>query len=44
MQRIWNKISLKKNDFDYLILMDGDGEDQPEELVTLVNTAIENKR
>ena len=33
----------KKNDYDHLVIMDGDGEDQPEELVTLVNTAIENK-
>ena len=33
----------KKNDYDHLVIMDGDGEDQPEELVWLVNTAIENK-
>ena len=33
----------KKNDYDHLVIMDGDGEDQPEELVSLVNTAIENK-
>ena len=33
----------KKDDYDHLVIMDGDGEDQPEELVSLVNTAIENK-
>jgi polyisoprenyl-phosphate glycosyltransferase len=32
---------LSKNiDFDYLILMDGDGEDRPEELKSLVNKAL----
>ena len=26
------KLCIKKIDFDYLILMDGDGEDRPEEI------------
>ena len=33
---------LKKKDFDYVILMDGDGEDRPTEIKSLVE-AIENK-
>ena len=31
----------KKDDFDYLIVMDGDGEDRPEEIKFLVNKALE---
>ena len=31
----------KKNDFDYLIVMDGDGEDRPEEVKELVLKSIE---
>ncbi len=31
-----------REDFDYLILMDGDGEDRPEEIVLLVEKIIEN--
>tara|TARA_A100001011_G_scaffold358588_1_gene404451 strand:- start:457 stop:1329 length:873 start_codon:yes stop_codon:yes gene_type:complete len=33
----------KKNDFDHLIVMDGDGEDRPEEIKYLVNQALENQ-
>ena len=33
----------KKNDFDHLIVMDGDGEDRPEELKYLINQALENQ-
>ena len=33
----------KKNDFDHLIIMDGDGEDRPEELKYLINQALENQ-
>ena len=33
----------KKKDFDYLILMDGDGEDRPEELPFLVKQVLKNK-
>jgi len=32
-----------KNDFDHLIVMDGDGEDRPEEIKYLVNQALENQ-
>ncbi|MFL2883551.1 MAG: glycosyltransferase [Pelagibacteraceae bacterium] len=32
----------KKNDYDHLILMDGDGEDRPEEIKLLVEKALEN--
>ena len=31
-----------REDFDYLILMDGDGEDRPEEIVLLVEKITEN--
>ena len=41
-----NAIGLKylteKEDFDYVILMDGDGEDRPEELTSLFNKSKEN--
>ena len=33
----------KKNDFDHLIVMDGDGEDRPEEIKYLVNQALEDQ-
>ena len=33
----------KKDDFDHLIVMDGDGEDRPEEIKYLVNQALENQ-
>ena len=33
----------KKLDFDYLILMDGDGEDRPEELKILINKILQDK-
>ncbi len=33
----------KKNGFDHLIIMDGDGEDRPEELKYLINQALENQ-
>ena len=33
----------KKNDFDNLIVMDGDGEDRPEEIKYLVNQALEDQ-
>ena len=33
----------KKDDFDHLIVMDGDGEDRPEEIKYLVNQALEDK-
>ena len=33
----------KKKDFDYLILMDGDGEDRPEEIKSLVEKALSNE-
>ena len=36
------KFLVEKEDFDYVILMDGDGEDQPEELVLLYNKSKEN--
>ena len=32
----------KKDDFDHLIVMDGDGEDRPEEIKYLVNQAVED--
>ncbi len=32
---------IKKNDFDYLIVMDGDGEDRPEEVKELILKSIE---
>ena len=32
----------KKENFDYLILMDGDGEDRPEEIKLLVNKVLKN--
>ena len=37
------KYLLKNNDFDYLILMDGDGEDRPEEIKLLVEKALIEK-
>tara|TARA_B100000029_G_scaffold455086_1_gene482067 strand:- start:1271 stop:2158 length:888 start_codon:yes stop_codon:yes gene_type:complete len=36
------KYLTEKEDFDYVILMDGDGEDRPEELSLLRNKALEN--
>jgi len=36
------KFLTENEDFDYVILMDGDGEDRPEELNLLRNKAIEN--
>ncbi len=33
----------EKKDFDYLIIMDGDGEDRPEEIKLLANKILENK-
>ena len=33
----------KNSDFDYLILMDGDGEDRPEELKPLIKKALDKK-
>jgi len=33
----------KNDDFDHLIVMDGDGEDRPEEIKYLVNQALEDK-
>ena len=33
----------KKDDFDHLIVMDGDGEDRPEEIKYLVNQALEDQ-
>ena len=33
----------KKDDFDHLIIMDGDGEDRPEEIKYLVNQALEDQ-
>ena len=32
----------KSNDFDYLIVMDGDGEDRPEEIVLLVRKTLQH--
>ena len=36
------KFLTEKEDFDYIILMDGDGEDRPEELTLLFNKSKEN--
>ena len=36
------KYITEKENFDYVILMDGDGEDQPEELTSLFNKSKEN--
>ena len=36
------KYLTEKEDFDYVILMDGDGEDRPEELTSLFNKSKEN--
>jgi len=36
------KFLTEKEDFDYVILMDGDGEDRPEELALLYNKSKEN--
>ena len=33
----------KKDDFDHLVVMDGDGEDRPEEIKYLVNQALEDQ-
>ena len=33
----------KKDDFDHLIVMDGDGEDRPEEIKYLINQALEDQ-
>ena len=35
------KYIFEKNDFDYVIPMDGDGEDRPEEIVTLIRKNLE---
>ena len=40
---LWNKILFKKMDFDHLILMDGDGEDRPEEIKPLIKNALDKK-
>ena len=34
--------TFQKNDFNHLIVMDGDGEDRPEEIKYLVNKANDN--
>ena len=34
----------KKGNFDHLIVMDGDGEDRPEEIKYLVNQALEDEK
>ena len=34
--------TFQKNDFNHLIVMDGDGEDRPEEIKYLVNKASDN--
>ena len=34
----------EKKDFDYMILMDGDGEDRPVEIEFLVNKALEDEK
>ena len=36
------KFLIEKEDFDYVILMDGDGEDRPEELTLLFNKSVES--
>ena len=36
------KFLTEKENFDYVILMDGDGEDRPEELTSLFNMSKEN--
>ena len=36
------KFLSEKEDFDHVILMDGDGEDRPDELNLLFNKSIEN--
>ena len=36
------KYLTEKEDFDYVILMDGDGEDRPEELTLIFNKSMEN--
>ena len=33
----WIKIYFEKEDFDYVIPMDGDGEDRPEEIKEFIN-------
>ena len=33
----------KNNDFDHLIVMDGDGEDRPQEIKMLVEKALEDE-
>ena len=40
MQCLWNKVFIKEKNFDYLILMDGDGEDRPEEIRLLVEKSL----
>tara|TARA_B100000941_G_C28496834_1_gene551513 strand:- start:510 stop:1382 length:873 start_codon:yes stop_codon:yes gene_type:complete len=37
------RYAVKNERFDYLILMDGDGEDRPEEIKTLINQALKYK-
>ena len=37
------KFLSKKKDFDFLIVMDGDGEDRPEEIKSLVKEALNNE-
>ena len=36
------KYVYENEDFDFVIPMDGDGEDRPEELILIINKAIEN--
>ena len=35
---------IKKENFDYLIVMDGDGEDRPIEIKDFINKIIENQK
>ena len=38
------RYAVNNEKFDYLILMDGDGEDRPEEIKTLINEALKYKK
>ena len=38
------RYAVNNEKFDYLILMDGDGEDRPEEIKTLINQALKYKK
>ena len=42
MQCFWNKVYFSKENFDYLILMDGDGEDRPEEIKSFIEKISDN--